>query len=101
MVSPNEVGQVIFEILDDNSLKQIDIIEQRKNIVEKLTKYVDPERLLMEILKGLLPEQVMELHECAVEKEERLHREKDAIRLKTEVEEVHLLSYILEVRLNE
>ena len=55
----------------------------------------------MEILKGLLPEQVMELHECAVEKEERLPREKDAIRLKTEVEEVHLLSYILEVRLNE
>ena len=59
---------IVFEILEDDSLKQIDMEEQRKEVVKKLAKYINPERLLMEILKGYEPEQMLELYERAIEK---------------------------------
>ena len=73
-VTPMDKGNIeiaeaiVFQILEDGSLKQLNMKEQRKKVVKKLAKYIEPERLLMEILKGYTPEQMIELHERVIEK---------------------------------
>ena len=73
-VTPMDKGNVeiaeaiVFEILEDGSLRQLNMVEQRKAVVKKLAKYVEAERLLMEILLGYTPEQMIELHERVIEK---------------------------------
>ena len=64
--NPLIIKTIVFEILEDDSLRQLDMEEQRKAVVKKLAKYIEPERLLMEILLGFTPEQMVELHERAV-----------------------------------
>lgn len=59
---------IVFEVLKDDSLRQINMEEQRERVVKKLAKYIEPEKLLMEILKGYEPEQMIDLHERVVEK---------------------------------
>ena len=73
-VTPMDKGNIettktiVFEILEDNSLRQLNMEEQRKAVVKKLAKYIEPERLLMKILKGYEPTQMIELHERVIEK---------------------------------
>ena len=73
-VTPMDKGNIeitktiVFEILEDDSLRQLNMEEQRKAVVKKLAKYIEPERLLMEILKGYEPTQMIELHERVIEK---------------------------------
>ena len=63
---------IAFEILGDGSLRRLNMEDQRKAVVKKLAKYVEPERLLMEILKGYDPAQMMELHERVIEKKGKI-----------------------------
>ena len=60
---------VVFQILEDGTLEQRDIEKMEKEVIKRLAKYIDPEKLLIEILRTLLPEQLVELHERAVVKE--------------------------------
>ena len=60
---------VVFEILEDGTLKQKNIEAMEEKIIERLAKYIEPEKLLLEILRTLEPSQLVELHERAVEKE--------------------------------
>lgn len=59
---------VVFEILEDGTLEQRDIEKMEKEVIKRLAKYVDPEKLLIEILRTLSPEQLVELHERAIVK---------------------------------
>lgn len=73
---------IVFEILENNSLKQIDMEGQRKRVIEKIAKYIEPEKLLMEVLKGYEPEQMMELHERVIEKKAKVTSGKGCYSLK-------------------
>ena len=73
---------IVFEILEDGSLSRINMEEQRKAVVKKLAKYVNPERLLMEILKGYEPTQMIELHERVIEKKGKVRESSGCYALK-------------------
>ena len=60
---------IVFEILPDGTLEQKDIEEMQKQVIKRLAKYIEPEKILMEILRTLEPDQMVELHERAVERE--------------------------------
>lgn len=73
---------IVFEILEDNSLRRLNLEDQRKAVVKKLAKYIEPERLLMEILIGYTPEQMIELHERVIEKKGKVTSESGCYSLK-------------------
>ena len=63
---------IVFEILEDGTLEQRDIEKMEKEVIKRLAKYIDPEKLLIEILRMLIPEQLVELYERAVVKEGKI-----------------------------
>lgn len=73
---------IVFEILEDGTLEQRDIEKMEKEVIKRLAKYVDPEKLLIEILKTLSPEQLMDLYERAVEKKGKVTAGKGCYSLK-------------------